>query len=248
MSDLLELPNLMGGLDHPELPISNVFTALRSMHAAFITGLQLERASATSIKVKKGVAALESGGFVQVTADLTISPTLGASTWYHVYLYVSSEVATIEAVTTAPASPYFATARSKTGVNSRRYVGSFKTNASSQIYRFYHNPVTNQVKYLEQTDTAPFRVLSAGASTTLANIAASGIVPVTSQLANLSFITGTQIASIGNPDDVGTFILQLIPSNHATAELPLDSSQRLRYLVVAGGSLYVDVLGYVFER
>ncbi len=249
MSDFLEFSNIESGLDQPETPINTRYMALRAILADFITGLQLERASATSIKVKKGVAALESGGLVQVAADLTISPTLGASTWYHVYLYISSNVATIEAVTTAPASPYFGTARSKTGVNTRRYVGSFKTNASSQIYRFYHNPLTNAVKYLEQANASPFRVLAGGAATSATNVPATGVVPATSRLAIVGLAeTGGQIASIGTSDDAGTYIFQVDANGRLSPEISLDSSQQFRYSVAAGGALYVDVRGYIFER
>lgn len=259
MSDLLELPNLTGGLDRPELPISSVFTALRSILAGHIDGLRMEYVSGSSIKVKKGVAARESGGFLYVNADITKSSlSLSNSTWYHLYLYLNAGVADIEVSTTAPATPYFGTARSKTGDTARRYVGSVKTNASGALFKFNH--IGNQVRYLENILASPFNVVAAGQATSETTVSAAGVVPVTSRLliCSAANTAGTSAYVVfGTPDDNitlgGSAFLDACSggTNDSELMLQLDAAQQFTYRYnTSPGADSANVLakGYIFER
>src|SRR4051812_30433618 len=66
---------------------------LAAAEKAFITGLQLEWVSTSSIKVKKGAAYVptvgaNSNNLQTVASDLTVSSiSLGNNVWGHVYLY-----------------------------------------------------------------------------------------------------------------------------------------------------------------
>jgi hypothetical protein len=257
MSDLLELSNMEAGLDNPESPINNVFTALRSILKGHLDGLRLEYVSGSSVKVKKGVAALESGGLVNTSADITKSSlSLSNSTWYHLYLFVNAGVADIEVSTTAPATPYFGTARSKTGDTSRRYVGSVKTNSSGAIFKFTH--INNQIRYLENTLATPFYVIVAGQATSETTISAAGAVPVTSRLAICRAANSASIeVNFGTLDDnlslaTGVFLDSVGPiPNDTELMMLLDTSQQFTYRYASSpgaGATFVSVKGYFFER
>lgn len=225
---------------------------LASWEKTFLTGLQLEWLSATGVRIKPGAAYVQSvstnaNNLVKVSANIDKTGlSLSASTWYHLYLYDVSGVATVEVVTTAPTN-YFGTAYQKTADATRRYLGSVRTDASGNIYRFIH--FEGRIRYLVPTNASPFRALSAGGATSRTSVSLSSTLPVTARLAIVRLLElGGQIASIGSPDDSGTYIFQVVGNGSIAAEVPADSSQGVTYSVVAGGSLYIDVLGYVFQR
>src|SRR5574337_1456859 len=150
--------------------VANAATALANLGAlalpdpGYINGLQMAWVSATQVTVSSGAAYIQSAGSIlQVPATITVTFSgLAASTWYHLYLYNNAGAAAIEYSTTAPASPYNGTARSKTGDASRRYVGSVRTNASG-LYNFLSSG--NTVLYRESVADGDFRVVNAGTST-----------------------------------------------------------------------------------
>lgn len=218
-----------------------------------IEGAKMIWNSATSISLGEGSLFAENGDFIQITSTLTLSSlSLSASTWYHLYAYLSSGSPAVELITTAPTT-WKGTAQSKTGDTSRRYVGSVLTDGSGNIYSFIHHLQTNEILYTAANGVSPFRVLSSGSATSTTNVACSSVVPVTSGVAKLRFTnspSSTQVASIG----VGsTVIVNLsIASNgfsHLFTDWALDSSRQFSYSFPAsGGVLIVDVLGYLFER
>ncbi|MGA0588103.1 hypothetical protein ACO2Q2_13380 [Dyella sp. KRB-257] len=182
-----------------------------------------------------------------------------ASTFYHVYLYNNAGVAAIECVTTAPASPYYGTARTKTGDTSRRYIGSVLTDASANIYNFLQN--NNLIFYRVANGVAPFRIVSGANNSTAATANASSIVPSTSRIAilqlyNFDNTNGSNMAT-GTSDSPGTAIgnsgIYLVRAQ-ATASVnhPLDSSQAMTYAFSAPplgtDGMFIDVFGYEYER
>lgn len=223
----------------------------------YISGLQLEYVSATQIKVKTGAAYVSSlAAIVTLSADSTLTPSRAASTWY--YLYLKND-GTIESSTTAPAAAYFGTARAKTSDTTRRYLGAYKTDASSNIINFHtlgaHG--LNIVTYRDLQYALPFRVLANGTATGVTTVDLSGIVPTTSRLAkirvtNLSTTSGNGIG-LRNSDASGDF--QVVVGNTSAFsaiehfDFPLNSSQALQYSNnTAGGAAYIDVQGYKEER
>ncbi|HEL4825894.1 TPA: hypothetical protein UOA02_000270 [Stenotrophomonas maltophilia] len=223
--------------------------------AGHILGLRMEYVGPASIRVSSGSAwILSLQQAIEVPSALTLSGlTLAANTWYHLYLYLNGSTPAIEAVTDAPAAPYSGTARAKTGAASRRYIGSFRTNASSQIHDFDHNWQKGEVMY--RMPGTLFRTLSNGAATTATTVACSTAIPVTSKSVygralNLStsanLIVGPGDAAITTND----YFLGISYGGQAVvAFLPTDSSQQLRYLMSAAQSgAYIDAYGYAYER
>ena len=226
-----------------------------SADAGFITGLQLEWVSTTQVKIKTGAAQIQSTGeIVTLASDSTISPTLSASAWHYCYLYLNSGTPTVECVTTAPATAWFGTARSKTSATGRRYIGAIKTNGSSQIYEFYHNAATNFYQWGEVTTSSPFRVLSGGTATTETSVDCTAVVPATGRAAQLRMINtepvGGQNSFIrsrtGGPNQ-----LQLRVNSDLITPIVLTSAQLFYYIYGSApstGATYIDVVGYYDNR
>ncbi|HEL4112896.1 TPA: hypothetical protein UM343_003061 [Stenotrophomonas maltophilia] len=150
--------------------------------AGHILGLRMEYVGPASIRVSSGSAWIPSlQQAIEVPAALTLSGlTLAASTWYHLYLYLNGSTPAIEAVTAAPATPYSGTARAKTSDNTRRYIGSFRTNASGQILKFAHSG--GQVSYAGNVSQ---QLVFNGNPAVPTTVDLSGYCPITSQSAQL---------------------------------------------------------------
>jgi hypothetical protein len=223
--------------------------------ADYISGLKMVWISSTSISVSSGAAVLAStGSLLTNSATLTLTPSLAASTFYHVYLYNNAGTTAIEAVTTAPAAPYFGTARAKTGDTGRRYLGSILTDASGNIYPFVHSG--NRISYAMNAALAPFRALAGGAATTLTSVSTSGVIPITATSGQIRFQNNSAIAAAFGPGTpYSTSITTVPPQLNSGPGLVLafdevlGTDQSFVYGYSAtGGSLYADVLGYTYER
>lgn len=243
-----ELPN------GDQLPLDTL-----NLTSRFLIGLEPFWNSASSVGVRAGAAYIEGAGkIIATSADLTLTGlALTASAWSHLYVYNNAGVLALEVSSTAPVA-YSGTARSKTGDNSRRYVGSVLTDASGNIYNFAYSDIDGAVKWENSIADAPFLVISLGRATTATNIACAGCVPVTAKTAIIIMATpgGTADAAIGNSAMTGalssTNYLQYVgvgvQTTHFTA---LDSSQRFSYRMTATTSssgFYARVCGYILER
>lgn len=220
-----------------------------------IDGMKLTWNSATSISVGIGSCVTESGDIINNTSTLTASSlSLSASTWYHVYVYLSGGSPAAEVVTTAPVA-WKGTAYSKTGATSRRYVGSIKSDGSGNVIPFLM--MGNWMYYRANLRATPFRVLSGGTATTETSVACNGIVPVTSRMAimrmansdaSITFVTGTSDDGITLSASVN--LNAFGAGSQVVVEQLLDSSQAFTYLFASSpsGAVYIDVHGYQFER
>ena len=224
-----------------------------------IYGLKMIRVSDTAMTVSTGFTSLSDGTVINVsTAIAKTSLSLTANTWYHVYLYLNSGTPDIEIVTTAPASPYYGTARAKTGDTSRRYVGSVLSGATNKLTYWLHNTQTGLIAYTQEQDRTPYRVIEDGKAITETNVSCSAVVPITSQLITikLSNVDTTDILYIGNSEDGVTLagdagIYGINPLNYPVViGFPLDSSQSFSYIYSSTPTtgLYADVYGYYYER
>lgn len=219
--------------------------------AGFIQGLQLEWVSATQVKINTGSAQIESTGeIVTLSTASTISPSLSASAWHYCYLYLSSGTPTVECVTTAPATAWTGTARSKTSATGRRYIGAIKTNGSSQIYEFYHNPITGYVQWGELTTASPFRFLNGGVATTITQADASAVVPPTAASvmvrASNTEPAGGQNAFLRSRSGSAN-VIQLKVGNLDAIVTMAVTSQSIYYIYPSApstGAVYLDALGY----
>jgi hypothetical protein len=258
MSDLTTYQQFEKPLDHEQLLEHLIQQRLEELGAVFgnsyIEGLKLEWMSSSSIKVKTGAADIpDRSRRLRVTSDITVSSiSLGNNTWGYVYLYNNAGVTAVEVVTTAPVS-YFGSAYQKTGDATRRYLGSVRTNGSGNIFSFLHQG--DRIFYREQIAASPFRVLNGGTATSETAVSCTAVIPVTSRIALLHMVntaTNTNV-SIGTSDDnTSSLIRDLYVVQDVVGDTPLDSSQALTYKFATApsgaGALYVDVVGYKFER
>jgi hypothetical protein len=221
----------------------------------YISGLKMVWVSNTSISVSSGAAVLAStGSLLTNTGTLTLTPSLAASTFYHVYLYNNAGTAAIEAVTTAPDAAYFGTARAKTGDTSRRYIGSVLTDASGNIFPFVHSGT--RISYAHSTFVSPFRVLVAGAATAMTPVATSAVIPLTAPLGQIRFQNSSTVPASFGPGAPYSVTITSIPAQLNSGPGPLvivdtilGSDQSFIYdYSTTGGNLYADVLGYTYER
>lgn len=232
--------------------------SLGILEKAAIAGLQMQWVSASAITIATGGAFIESLGRVYevpTAIALTGLTTLTASTLYHVYLYDNAGTPAAEVVTTAPATAYFASARSKTSDTTRRYLGSVYVNASQQISAFQHHAESGLVVYRNASGSTPsLRILNGGTATTNTAVACSAFVPTTSRDVSLkvSNTNATYNVYVGSfEDSLSTTVSYVIvaPTQRSFFACPTDSSQRIGYLVQdVTCTAYIDLLGYWYTR
>lgn len=226
--------------------------------AGYIDGLKMEWVSGTQIRFTSGSAYIPSlGRALALAAAVTKTPTLAANTWYHAYLYSNAGTPDVEVTTTAPDTPYSGTARTKTGDTSRRYIGSFRTNASAQVMRFDHASQTGMVGYATSINNSPLHPLATGAATTQTSVSLAASIPISGSRALLYVENSTSngaIAYVGVPyiDVVADVITFVRPSGRLSSQYLIDSNQQIAYMFnsapAASTGLDVWVLGYVYER
>lgn len=221
--------------------------------AGYINGLQLEWVSTTQVKIKTGSAQIQSTGeIVTLATDSTISPSLGASAWRYCYLYLSTGTPTVECVSTAPASPWFGTARSQTSATNKRYIGAIRTNASSQIFNFFHNPATGYVHWLEDATASPFRVLTLGTAISETPVDLTAVAPATARQVQLRSINTDSTRNVFiRAVSGGANAVLLRVNGDLVFPMSTTSGQLIYYLLngasVTGGA-YLDVWGYFDNR
>lgn len=222
----------------------------------YIDGLQMQWVSGTSVTVSSGTAYIPSlGAYLQSSSPIALTGlTLTASTWYHLYLYSNAGTPAVEASTTAPATAYFGTARSKTGDTTRRYLGSVKTDSSSHVLSFYHEASTGSIHYRVDLNNAALFLVNNGTATSDATISAAGAVPVTARTM-LAFAENNDtggLVFISNADagtPASTHILAFIRASRSLyGDIQLTSSQTFTYEVQTTGKLSCYCAGYRYAR
>lgn len=110
---------------------SKWITSPANTDTTLIMGLRLTWNSATQITVGAGACYIPASGKVVSKATTTvINPTgLAANTWYYLYAFESGGTLAFEYLTTAPTTYFFPAKQSS--VNTRRFIGSFKTMPAS---------------------------------------------------------------------------------------------------------------------
>lgn len=216
-----------------------------------IGGLFLEYTGPNSLRVTSGAAYIPGlGTLLDVPNAINKSGlSLTASTHHHAYLYRNGAAPDIEIATTAPVV-YRGRSRIKTGDPSRRYVGTVITNASGQIFNFYHDD--SGVTYREKQDNAPFRVLPNGKRTADTTVSCAACVPTTSRQAVMRLINLSNTVMLTGVSDGSNAWAALSPTEKSFPKHPLNASQELTYrfttTVTTADGGYIDVYGYVLER
>ena len=212
-----------------------------------IYGLNLT-VNSTTLTVGAGEAFISSlNGNLVVTSDLSVSfDTLSASTWYHVYLYSNAGAPAVEYSTAAPVD-YAKPAKQKTGDASRRYLGSFRTDASSVPLQ----EVCRNGKCDYQLPLNSKWILSAGQALTQTTVSVASFIPVTALAADIKCNNNS-----GNNVDG---LLSAISGGYGTTVwkglsqtlLPLMSYPNVYYNMSAApgtGGLFMTCEGYTYER
>lgn len=220
----------------------------------YIDGLKMVWVSGTQVQFTAGAAYVPGPKRIaELASTATLTPTLAANTWYHSYLTVSGSTVGVEAVTTAPAAAYSGTARAKTGDTSRRYIGSFRTDAAGAIRPFVHSGGSGEILFGGYTDF----VVSNGLASTSTAVDCSTLVPVTGVSAKclmgngnatVNLFYGTPVAgAVTNSNYIGP----IPPNNNLSPDIPLSTSQQFLYKyenTATGTGLFVRIVGYKFER
>lgn len=240
----------------PSAALANL-GALALPDPGYISGLKMAWVSGTQVTVGTGAAYIQSAGSIlQVPTAITVTCSgLTASTFYHLYLWNNAGTPAIEYSATAPASPYFGTASSKTGDTSRRYVGSVLTDSGSNVYGFAH--AGNEVFYEAPIAGEPFAVaISTFPSAT--TVSCSGIVPVSGRSILLNVVNNdtTHAVVLGNSTiALSTSVyFELVGSGAGgttvATHIPLDTARSFTVLQTSGASSSVAlrVKGYTYER
>jgi hypothetical protein len=223
--------------------------------AGYIDGFKMEYVSGTQIRFTSGSAYIPSlARAIAMASSVTKTPTLAANTWHHNYAYDNAGTPDVEVSTTAPATPYSGTARAKTGDTSRRYIGSFRTNAAGAIFKFVH--FNGTVIYNEDTNAAPFLVVSAGTATVTTSVSAANIAPVTATAIKgtiLNSATNAAYVRISNSDGPAAstgYITLASPNSVTVTDILLNASQAYTYAydTAPTGSAYHRAFGYSYER
>lgn len=217
--------------------------------SGYINGFRMVWNSGTSVSFDSGTATIQSTGTIMTfpSAITKAGLALAGSTFYHCYAYSNAGTPDIEIVTTVPAAPYNGTARSKTGDASRRYIGSLLTDTSGNVRRFVQSDT--EVSYLDTLGVVPYRILAAGAATTPTAVSVLPAAPITAaqfkgQLIN-NVATGFFVISA--PGGM-LEIISVAPNTRVVQYLPIFNSQMFYYNTMAGGSSFIDLHAYVFER
>lgn len=226
----------------------------------FISGLKAEYISATQLRLNSGVAHIQSSGLLlKLTGSTKTLSGLSANTWYYVYVFNNSGALDWEWSTTAPDTPYFGAARSKTGDTSRRFVFCFRSNGSSQLYNFIHDPQRGVVNYQIDFSVSPFRILGPGQATSWTTVSASAVVPPVSTLTTMRIQNYQLLPSnasspgrISVPSDTVNRLIINIGAD-TLASVAVNSSQQIVYLMdspaptgIAG--FYIDVKEFDLPR
>lgn len=232
----------------------------------YIDGFQIEYAGRTALNIKAGCAYIPSlGRIVEMSADKSITSIAGAgSSFYHVYLFENAGVADIELSLTVPVK-YFGKAYNKTGATTHRYLGSFLTNGSGQLWAFRHDVNAGEMLYLEGTPpSSPFKVTDNWAGITPSVQTTGFIVPVETathihlgvQSTGLNYFFSYEQAATGNAGQFMTVVGATTTTFNVLSDLwvPLSRIPATlgRYLVmvqnVAGALTTTFCYGYRFER
>lgn len=253
-SELIELQEAAGGAGSSKQAPAGAF-----LPPDCISGLKMVWNSANSLSVTSGAAYISSlGRVVRLDAAVNLAGlVLTASTWYHLYLYLNAGASAVECVTTAPAAPYYGTARAKTGDASRRYIGSLKTDGSGNVFNFIVS-AGGLVIYRVKTSFTPFRSLANGQATTSTAVDLSSTVPITASVAyiiptNQDSSLGVNLTSSDSSEATAEVFFQSSGSTGMSRPptlMHLNESQQFLYSYPSAptGGFFVDVWGYIFER
>lgn len=200
------------------------------------------------------------------------SPT--PSSWYYAYAYEASPgVAGLELSATLPSTSYpstAATARSKSGDTSKRYVGSVYVQSNGMIRPFKHVVCTdlgNKINFsaASSAGSLPLPALLNFVSSTATTIALNPQIPATATHAILDIKNASNRTVYFSNPDMGSasptnFILCAMPNESVIGDIELSSMQSISAILsttgllggllgtLLSGQVNIYVQGYYFDR
>jgi len=215
----------------------------------YISGLMFARASNTTVAVYAGAAWVPGLGKLVEVQGTVVTPaaTLAASAMYHLYLTQLNGVASVELSGTPPAA-YVGFSYTKSGDSTRRYVGSMVTDASGALIDCWC-PRPGVLRYISTIGN--MRPVSNGLATTAAAVSISNLVPVTARGLALQVYNGGSPATGFVGIAANTQLINIQPGTKVIIDdLPVTSPAFTYNMSGATNTagLYVDLLGYSFER
>jgi hypothetical protein len=216
----------------------------------YISGFRIS-AVGTTITISPGQAYIEGAlSSIRRSTVTTISGGVSANTNYHLYLNEGS--GTVTRSTTGPAAPYYGTARSMAGNNQERYLGSVRSNASSQYIPQTADAGHNQVhvSFLHNVGTDS-RLVSSGTPLSATDVSFANFAPITANYGRFRFqnngTTGLVRPYIWNGS---SFVIYTNTTGNPAyvLEVMCDATPKIRYDVTGDGVAFIDLLGYGYTR
>jgi len=241
----------------------------------FVQGFIPRYSTTTQIQVTPGIIHLENGTILESTSTISKSPSLSANTWYYLYVYLNGSTVDVEVSTTAPAAAYTGLARSKTSDTSRRYIGAFRTNGSSEIQNFWCEGSGDTLDYMWRLDVPSLkRAMGGGTATSktavsLSSLSATGGsgstasgVPDSSGLVKAAILRLVNLSTNGavlymdnsemtGTSGAGTGGVGILQDADIVLPFPINDSREVRYSWNAsptGPGAYLDVIGFKLGR
>lgn len=230
-----------------------------------ITGMRMSvDATGTVVTVGPGQCFLPNTQRIATDSDL-VAPTvtLTASSWIHVYAYLSSPTTpAVELSTTAPSSPYQGSARTKTSDASRRFIGSLRIGPDSKLVGIRHgNPGqnANRVEFMGTNGlaNAGYVLILNGVSQTPVTVPCNTMVPAVSTFLVMQVDNSATLPLYMSNADIGTvsatsYLRSVKAGGGGQMDIPLDSSQQFTYVFGAGilglGTINIRGVAYFYDR
>lgn len=260
------------------MPASKVQIRQINGFDGYIYGLRPVYVSTNQLIITSGLCHIFSSNLLIRMASNTQKTlsSLSANTWYYLYVFESSGgVLDWEHSTTAPSSPYIAGARHKTSDSTRRYVGAFRTNGSSEIENFWYEGDGSTMDFMWRLDVPSLkRALGGGTATSktavsLSSLSATGGsgssasgVPNSSGLIKTAMLRLVNLSTNGavlymdnsemtGTSSAGTGGVGILQDADIVLPFPINDSREVRYAWNAaptGPGAYLDVLGFKLSR
>lgn len=220
----------------------------------YVTGLDLDYATAASITIGAGAARNSTNAYdLVVAAPLTVSLAVSgaggldtgseaASSWYAVHLIgdstgVLAPVGLFSLSATAPSLP--------TGYDVFRRIGWVRNNVSSDLLSQSTSGGRGNRETFYLNTLVDRAVLSSGAAVGITSVSMATLVPTTGNSADVKVRESGTVALLLYFPDGATLFDGYLVGNEATIEYPVQGSQTIYYAHVAvGGLTDIWVAGY----
>lgn len=228
-----------------------------------LSGFRLSAAAdGQTISVTPGVAYIPGQLRALSQTDMSVAVTGVVSAWRHFYVANDNGDLKFEASATPPATPYQATARTKSNDSTRRYLGSLYFGTDGKTMAFVHSQEGERANRIDFTPPGGAAVtqatllsLATGVSST--NVNAANIVPLSCRILYALIDNSSPSDAFLSTPDYGTvsptnFLLSIKGGGGGQYDVVVNGNQQLTYMLnsvlITVGGLTIRVRGYLFDR